>query len=125
MRDALGKQGWDVFFCDHARPEFDSSSDLNLLHEIGLDLPFLIVSGAIGEDISVPAIRSGAHDFLLKRNRHRLGAAVEREIREVGVRRQSKEATKAGRAHHRELEDSNKQARGQPERVRSLEQVFG
>ena len=73
MSDALGKQGWDVILCEHARPEFDSSSDLNLLHGIGLDLPFIIVSGAIGEDISVAAIKSGAPDFLLKRNRHRIG----------------------------------------------------
>lgn len=59
MSDALGEQGWDVFFCDHARPEFDSSSALKLLHEIGLDLPIIIASGAIGEDISVAAMKSG------------------------------------------------------------------
>ncbi|MCH7736561.1 MAG: hypothetical protein IH872_04070 [Chloroflexi bacterium] len=64
-------------------PEFDSSSTPKHLHEIGLDLPFIIVAGAIGEDISVAATKSGAHDFILNRNMHRLGATVEREIREA------------------------------------------
>lgn len=110
MSDELGNRDWDVVLCDHTMPEFDSFAALKLLHENGLDLPFIIVSGTIGEDVAVAAMKSGAHDFILKRNLTRLGAAVERELREAQVRRKNREATEQGQVLHQELEDSNRQA---------------
>ena len=62
---------------------------LQLLQESGLDLPFIIVSGYIGEDAAVAAMKAGAHDYVMKDNLARLIPAVERELREAAVRRQN------------------------------------
>ena len=58
-----------------------------MLHESELDLPFIIVSGSIGEDLAVAAMKSGAHDYIMKNNLARLGPAAEREMREAETRR--------------------------------------
>jgi class 3 adenylate cyclase len=102
---ALKKGGWEVVLCDHGMPHLNSFRALRLLHESGLDLPFIIVSGSIGEDVAVAAMKSGAHDYVLKGNLARLGAAVERELREVEVRRARKKAEEVERRLHRELEE--------------------
>ena len=87
LRDALEKGGWDIVLSDHGLPRFNSLQALNMLHESGLDLPFIIVSGSIGEDLAVAAMKSGAHDYIMKNNLARLGPAVEREMREAETRR--------------------------------------
>src|SRR6267154_12226 len=68
MRVALRKQSWDAVICDHALPQFDAPAALKLLHETGLDIPFLIVSGTIGDELAVGLMRLGAHDYLMKNN---------------------------------------------------------
>ncbi|MCH7842751.1 MAG: response regulator, partial [Chloroflexi bacterium] len=83
---ALEKGGWEVVLSDHGLPKFNSLQALSMLHESGLDLPFIIVSGSIGEDLAVAAMKSGAHDYIMKNNLARLGPAVERELREAEVR---------------------------------------
>jgi len=95
MRQALEKQTWDVILCDHAMPSFSSDRALALVRELGLDLPFIIVSGTIGEEHAVAAMRSGCHDYVLKNNLTRLAPAVQRELREVEVRRARKQAEEA------------------------------
>jgi class 3 adenylate cyclase len=90
-------------------PNFNSFRALNLLHEKGLDLPFIIVSGSIGEDVAVAAMKSGVHDYILKGNLARLGAAVEREVREAEVRRARNKAEEEERRLHRELEELYRQ----------------
>ncbi|MBI4615453.1 MAG: PAS domain S-box protein [Planctomycetes bacterium] len=86
MRDALASRRWDVVLCDYSLPHFGVLEALELLRSTGLDVPFLIVSGAIGEDKAVEAMRAGAHDYVMKGNLARLGPAIERELREAGSR---------------------------------------
>ena len=89
MEAALDGRGWDLVISDHGMPAFDSSAALALLRRKGfVDLPFIIVSGQIGEDAAVAAMRAGAHDYLMKDNLARLNSAIERELREAEVRRE-------------------------------------
>ncbi len=92
MTEALRSRQWDVVISDYVMPRFGGIEALNVLKASGLDLPFIIVSGNIGEDIAVEAMKAGAHDYILKGNLTRLVAAVEREIREAVVRRERKRA---------------------------------
>ena len=92
MKAALDKQTWDIVISDHNMPHFSSLAALTLLKENGLDLPFIIVSGNIGEDIAVAAMKAGAHDYIMKDNLARLNPALERELREAEVRRERKRA---------------------------------
>jgi len=77
----------DVILCDYAMPSFEAPEALEILRESGRDVPLIVVSGTIGEDVAVETMRLGAADYLLKNNLTRLGAAVEREVREADSRR--------------------------------------
>jgi signal transduction histidine kinase len=104
---ALARQSWDVIIADYSMPNFSGLKALKLLVESGHDVPFIIVSGAIGEDVAVSAMKAGAHDYLMKDNLARLGPAVERELHEAEARqarRRAEEALHESRAH---LERSN------------------
>jgi two-component system, cell cycle sensor histidine kinase and response regulator CckA len=94
MQTALAKQPWDIIIADYSMPHFSALAALQLLQDSGLDLPFIIVSGAIGEDTAVAAMKAGAHDYLMKDNLTRLVPAVERELREAQVRQQRTQAEK-------------------------------
>ena len=87
MEAALTKQLWDLILADHAMPRFSAPQALELLKQHGLDVPFIIVSGFIEEETAVAAMRSGAHDYVMKDRLARLVPAVERELREAEVRR--------------------------------------
>lgn len=109
MMTALDRQGWDIVICDYAMPNFSAPAALTLLKEMGIDLPFIIVSGSIGEEIAVEMMKAGAHDYMMKGNLNRLVPAVERELRELEVRRQrkrSEEALRAAEARFRGLLES-------------------
>lgn len=86
MREALRSASWDAILCDHSMPGFSAPEALQLLQETGLDIPFLIVSAGIGEDVAVAAMKAGANDFLIKGELARLVPAVERELRDAGIR---------------------------------------
>jgi PAS domain S-box-containing protein len=88
MREALEDRPWDAVLCDYCMPKFDAPSALELMHQLGEDLPFIIISGTVGEDLAMDAMRAGAHDYLMKDNLKRLGPAIERELREAEVRRE-------------------------------------
>jgi two-component system sensor histidine kinase UhpB len=93
MEGALDGRGWDLVISDHGMPAFNSSAALELLRRKGfVDLPFIIVSGQIGEDAAVAAMKAGAHDYLMKENLARLNSAIERELREADVRRERRQA---------------------------------
>ena len=62
----LENGGWDIILSDHGLPQFNSLQALNMLHESGQDLPFIIVSGSIGDDLAVAAMKSGAHDYIME-----------------------------------------------------------
>ena len=93
MEAALDGASWDLVISDHSMPAFSSSAALGLLRSKGYaDLPFIIVSGKIGEDAAVAAMKAGAHDYLMKNDLARLNSAIERELREAEVRRERRRA---------------------------------
>ena len=88
LRHELGKSDWDLVIADYTMPGFSGTRALALVREQHPDLPFIFVSGTIGEDTAVAAMRTGAHDYIMKDNLKRLAPAVERELREASVRRE-------------------------------------
>ncbi|MEW6324983.1 MAG: EAL domain-containing protein [Nitrospirota bacterium] len=92
MNAALDRQAWDLAFSDYTMPQFDGMAALNLIRERGLDLPFIFVSGTIGEDTAVTAMKQGAQDYIMKGSFKRLLPAVERELREAEIRRERQRA---------------------------------
>ncbi len=98
MRDALERERWDVVVADFSLPGFSAPAALALLTEMQLDLPFIIVSGTVGEEDAVAAMRAGAHDYLMKGNLTRLPAAVQRELREAAHRTARRDAERALRS---------------------------
>ena len=92
MAAALTGRPWDIIISDYAMPHFSGLAALKVLKQSGLDLPFILVSGTIGEDVAVQAMKAGAQDYVMKGNLQRLTTAIERELREVEVRRERKQA---------------------------------
>jgi PAS domain S-box-containing protein len=95
FKAALAGGSWDLVIADYHLPEFSATEALRLLQESRIDLPFLIVSGAIGEEVAVGAMKVGAHDYILKHSLTRLVPAVERELRDARVRRERRHAQEA------------------------------
>ncbi len=87
MARALDDYDWDIVLADYAMPRFSAFDALAMVQERGLDIPFIVISGTIGEEIAVQAMKAGAHDYLMKDNLARLVPAVERELREADERR--------------------------------------
>jgi signal transduction histidine kinase len=83
LRTAVDRAEWDLVICDFSMPHFSGMDALKLLRGRGLETPFIFVSGTIGEDTAVSALKMGAQDYLMKDNLSRLLSAVERELREV------------------------------------------
>lgn len=92
MKVALETREWDVILCDYSMPQFDALQALKLMKEINLDIPFIIISGTIGEAAAVEAMRAGAHDYLMKDSLARLVPAIERESAEAENRRARQKA---------------------------------
>jgi diguanylate cyclase (GGDEF)-like protein/PAS domain S-box-containing protein len=86
MRIALEEESWDIVISDYNLPGFNGLAALQVLKQVGLDLPFFLVSGAVGDDIAVSAMQSGAQDYVKKDNLARLIPAIQRELREAQVR---------------------------------------
>ena len=102
MRAALLREQWDLVIADYSMPYFTGLAALKLLQQEGLDLPFILVSGAVGEDVAVEAMKCGAGDYVLKNNLVRLPLAVERELRDFETRSARKRAEEeANRARDR------------------------
>jgi two-component system, cell cycle sensor histidine kinase and response regulator CckA len=98
MSEAL-KKPWDIIISDYSLPQFDGPGALRLLAATGLDIPLIIVSGTIGEEVAVETLHAGAKDFIVKGSLTRLTAAIERELRE-----------REGRADRRKLEEQLRHA---------------
>jgi len=94
MKNALERQEWDVILCDYKMPRFSASAALKLTQEKNIDIPFIIVSGAIGEEAAVSAMKSGAHDYVMKDNLAKLVVTIDRAIREVTIRQEKINAEK-------------------------------
>lgn len=103
LKHALEHEQWDVVISDHRLPGFSSEEALQVVRDSGLGLPFIIVSGNIGEDVAVEAMRAGADDYLMKDKMARLVPAVERSLRAAQERRNLQVAEKAQRESERQL----------------------
>lgn len=90
MRAALEREAWDIILSDYSMPNFSALAALKILKTSPYDLPFIIISGAIGEEIAVECLKSGAHDYLIKGKLTRLASAVKRELACAEQRRQRK-----------------------------------
>jgi hypothetical protein len=119
MRAALDRQTWDIILADYTLPAFSGLGALQLLQERQQDLPFIIVSGTMGEETAVSAMKAGAHDFITKGNLARLIPAVERELREATERQKRRQAELA----LRESEERQKHLETQFYRAQRLESL--
>lgn len=97
MKKALQEEKWDLVISifDHALPNFSAPAALAVLKETELDLPFIIVSGNIGEETAVAAMQAGAHDYVTKNSPARLLSTIERELKEAARHRELRRAEKA------------------------------
>ncbi len=95
MSTMLESKTWDLVIADYSLPSFNGLAALALLKKKNLDIPFIIVSGTIGEEIAVQAMKAGAHDYVMKGNLARLVPAIQRELDEVLIRSERKQASKA------------------------------
>jgi DNA-binding NtrC family response regulator len=110
MRAALRKEPWDVILCDYRLPQFNGLAAIALLKETNIDIPLIIVSGAIGEETAVECMRYGAHDYVMKGNLSRLVPAIERELKEAesrSERKRAEEALRESEANYRQLFDNS------------------
>src|ERR1041384_3021722 len=95
MRAALATGAPDVITCDYSMAGFSAPAALAILNESGLDIPFIVVSGTVGEELAVDAMRAGAHDYVLKDRLARLAPAVDRQIRDASARDAERRAAAA------------------------------
>lgn len=121
LDEALHDQVWDVIITDHNLPRFNSKEVLDRVREARLECPVIIVSGTIGEEAAVAAMKSGAQDYIMKDNLTRLVPALQRELREAKARQAHRRAEEAirhmamhdaltGLANRRELQERMERA---------------
>jgi two-component system cell cycle sensor histidine kinase/response regulator CckA len=108
MAAALQRRRWDIVIGEHPMPQFGSLSPLAVLKQTGRDIPFIIVSSAIGEDSAVRAMKDGARDYIVKTNLARLTPAVRRELREAMERRARGRAEEDLRKSEEQVRQSQK-----------------
>jgi PAS domain S-box-containing protein len=89
---ALERKAWDCIISDFSMPQFSGLEALVIVRKTGPETPFILVSGAIGEETAVAAMKAGAHDYIMKNNLKRLVPAFERELREADIRKKNKAA---------------------------------
>lgn len=106
---ALSRHKWDLVIADYTMPHFRGTDALEIVRKRGLDVPFVFVSGTMGEDTAVAAMKAGAQDYIMKGNLKRLIPAVDRELREAEARRERRQA--------------EEQVRRQQERMRALHEI--
>jgi two-component system, cell cycle sensor histidine kinase and response regulator CckA len=123
LRAALTKKTWDLVVSDWSMPKFTAPAALALVRELGLDIPFIIVSGTIGEDVAVDALRAGASDYVLKDKLGRLVPAVERELREVKVRAEKRAADEELRRYETERKKAEETLRKTEEQLRQAQKM--
>ena len=92
LRKALATSPWDVVISDFNLPQFSANAALEIFQESGLDIPFIIVSGTIGEENAVALMKAGAQDYVRKENLARLAPVVQRELQEAMIRKVAREA---------------------------------
>src|SRR5687767_9165329 len=103
MKSALQDRKWDVVICDYSLPSFSAPEAVRLLAEMEFDIPFIIISGTVGEEEAVRALKNGANDYLMKDSLTRLVPAIDREIEDAENRRARREAEESLRSSVAEL----------------------
>jgi two-component system sensor histidine kinase EvgS len=93
LRAALEDRSWELVISDYSMPGFTARDALAITGASALDVPFIIVSGTVGEDIAVSAMKAGAHDYVMKDTLARLAPSIDRELREAKRRTESRAAT--------------------------------
>jgi PAS domain S-box-containing protein/putative nucleotidyltransferase with HDIG domain len=95
MRSALQRKMWDIILCDYKLPRFNGMEALSIYKKAALDIPFIIISGTIGEETAVEVMKAGAHDYIMKDKLSRLVPAIERELKDADIRRERRQAKQA------------------------------
>jgi signal transduction histidine kinase len=111
METALASRPWDVIIADYSMPHFSGVAALAVAKQRAADVPFILVSGTVGEDVAVEAVKAGAHDYLFKGNLRRLVSAIQRELREAEVRRNARQIAQNLHKREKQLADARKLAR--------------
>ena len=124
LQAALMQNDWDLVLSDHSMPGFSAPAALRVLHESGLDIPFIIVSGEIGEELAVSLMRAGAHDFVMKDRLGRLVPAIERELGEVHTRKQYRSAKEEQRQLSQRIEEEHAQLEQKIIELGALNRLF-
>ena len=92
--ESLEQENWDVIICDYVLPKFSVSDALEIIKKREFDIPFIIVSGVVGEEVVIESLKKGAHDFINKNNLTRLVPAIERELESVEICKEKRKAEK-------------------------------
>ncbi|HRR47052.1 MAG TPA: diguanylate cyclase [Syntrophales bacterium] len=104
LQTALKTKSWDIILCDYRLPGFSAPDVLRYHHDLGLETPFILVSGCIGEETAVAIMKSGVHDYVGKDNLSRLGIAIGRELKEKDKRIKLRKAEEELRERDRRWE---------------------
>lgn len=104
LQTALATESWDIILCDYVMPGFDAMAALEIVKLHGEDIPVIVVSGTVGEDVAVATLKHGAHDYILKQNLTRLGPAVDSEIKAASARRHGRLLEAVTSSHSEVLE---------------------
>lgn len=90
LKQVLARGNWDIVLCDYTLPQLSGAVALHIVRQIEADLPFIFVSGTLGEDVAVEAMKSGVDDYVMKNNLKRLVPVVERELAEAQIRKKAR-----------------------------------
>ncbi|MBN1251603.1 MAG: response regulator [Bacteroidales bacterium] len=110
MQKMLKEKTWDIVLSDYVMPHFNGSEALKVLKKTGIDIPFIVISGTIGEEVAVEMMKAGAHDYIMKDNLQRLLPAVVRELQESesrAKRRIAEEALRESEQKYRSLTENS------------------
>jgi PAS domain S-box-containing protein len=95
---AIAEKRWDLIISDYIMPNLDGLTALRLLRETGIDIPFIVISGMIDDQVAAAAMEAGAHDYVMKGNLVRLGPAIRRELLQAKMRQDRRRAQQELRA---------------------------
>lgn len=112
MKNAFQQKNWDVIISDYNLPRFSTLAALEISREYDPDIPFIVISGAIGEEAAVDLMKAGAHDFVAKQNLKRLFPALERELESARIRREQKKSQSQLKASFFNLAETVSRAMG-------------
>lgn len=113
LTSALAEEAWEIVLSDYNLPGFNAPAALQILQTSGQDIPFIVISGGIGEDMAVAMMKAGAHDYLMKGSLARLVPAVERELRDAATRtarRKAEESVRESELRYRTLWENSADA---------------